>query len=620
MGDVLDLNNLSIEVRPRPAWEAVDLGCLMAQRWWWPLVKIWFVLSFPIWFILAFLPLDYLWLQALIIWWLKPIFERGLLYFLSRAVFNDHLTTKDVVKSTLRLAARQWFPSLTWRRLSLSRSMNLAVIQLENLSGAARSKRLRVLHREDSKPAAWLTIIGIHIESFLTIAVYLLFVSMIPATVEFDMAEYSSEYFTGDTNRMFWLVNNGLAYLAALCVGPYYVASGFSLYLNRRVKLEAWDLDIAFRRIMEKRIKHLGSGKVAPSDQHLPNKEVVDKKASKEKTPQKLPSSSDHTFLMIFATSMTTFITSAALIALLMTPADYVLANVINNHNNTSEIYHDKGTKPIEEENKKYKNFDQAMIVSSESHVTPQMAKYTINYIESGDAFHKKETLKYPSFSWFDLDAVENLNDSQKNILPLWVATLLELFFWGLIVFGVGYIIYRYRNWLSQFVGYSTEKIQKKSRPSVLFGMNISSQTLPKNLQQDARELCENGDFREGLALLYRGCLSYLVSTGYELNESFTEMECLMFVQQLQTSISQPVNDPSSDSAEPSSYFCSNIKSLPAPSLRYFSELTRVWRNLAYAHKNPTQKEAQALCDDWSELWLTASARDSVLQENADEK
>src|SRR5690606_28635311 len=42
-------------------------------------------------------------------------------------------------------------------------------------------------------------------------------------------------------------------YLAMSAVAPFYVACGFSLYLNRRITLDAWDLDIAFKRIVNKR-------------------------------------------------------------------------------------------------------------------------------------------------------------------------------------------------------------------------------------------------------------------------------------------------------------------------------------------------------------------------------
>jgi hypothetical protein len=36
--------------------------------------------------------------------------------------------------------------------------------------------------------------------------------------------------------------------LAVLVVEPFYVASGFAMYLNRRVELEAWDVEQEFRR------------------------------------------------------------------------------------------------------------------------------------------------------------------------------------------------------------------------------------------------------------------------------------------------------------------------------------------------------------------------------------
>jgi hypothetical protein len=40
-----------------------------------------------------------------------------------------------------------------------------------------------------------------------------------------------------------------LAYAITIAfVEPFYVASGFALYLNRRAELEAWDIEQEFRR------------------------------------------------------------------------------------------------------------------------------------------------------------------------------------------------------------------------------------------------------------------------------------------------------------------------------------------------------------------------------------
>jgi hypothetical protein len=48
------------------------------------------------------------------------------------------------------------------------------------------------------------------------------------------------------------LANEGLGNLVYLLVvgllEPFYVAAGFAMYLNRRVELEAWDIEQEFRR------------------------------------------------------------------------------------------------------------------------------------------------------------------------------------------------------------------------------------------------------------------------------------------------------------------------------------------------------------------------------------
>src|SRR5690606_7827088 len=61
------------------------------------------------------------------------------------------------------------------------------------------------------------------------------------------------ELFTSQDAAWFVFLTNCCNYLAITMVAPFYVACGFSLYLNRRIKLEAWDIDIAFQRIVNKR-------------------------------------------------------------------------------------------------------------------------------------------------------------------------------------------------------------------------------------------------------------------------------------------------------------------------------------------------------------------------------
>lgn len=245
----MNLDQVTIEIRPRRAWEAVDLGLLMARRWWWPMTKVWLLLTLPLFLLFNLLPQDWLWLSTVIIWWLKPLFERPLLHILSQAVFGYLPTTRETLAAFPAQARRQLFLSLTWRRLSLTRSMDLPVIQLEGLKGERRKQRLRILHREDSNPATWLTLIGVHVESFLSLGLLILLYAFVPSEVGLDWVDlwFSEEAF------WFTYLTNACGYFALSLVAPFYVACGFSLYLNRRIKLEAWDIDIAFQRIVNKR-------------------------------------------------------------------------------------------------------------------------------------------------------------------------------------------------------------------------------------------------------------------------------------------------------------------------------------------------------------------------------
>src|SRR5690606_25670107 len=115
------------------------------------------------------------------------LFERPLLMILSQGVFGVDLTTREVLRATPRLFFTQLVSSLTWRRFSFTRSMDLPVIQLENLRGWERRERLNVLHRVDSGPASWLTIIGVHVESFVMLACVALLAILIPAEVSAGM-------------------------------------------------------------------------------------------------------------------------------------------------------------------------------------------------------------------------------------------------------------------------------------------------------------------------------------------------------------------------------------------------------------------------------------------------
>lgn len=248
----MELDRISAVVRPRSQWEALDLGIIMARAWWWPLCRAWLAVTLPLFALLNLLLFAYPLVAYLLLWWLKPLWERALLHILSHALFGELPPLRQTLRAFPKLAARQWFASLTYRRFSLSRSMDLPLIQLESLAGRQRSQRLQLLHGKRGTGAGWLTLVGAHIEAILPLALLLLLMILLPNEVEIDWRDlFLSE------NRELELLSSLLSYGVMTLVAPFYVAAGFSLYLNRRIWLEGWDIELVFRRLL-KRVQ--GSG------------------------------------------------------------------------------------------------------------------------------------------------------------------------------------------------------------------------------------------------------------------------------------------------------------------------------------------------------------------------
>ena len=104
----MQLDRLAIALRPRSAWESVDLGVGMLREWWRPLYASFAAVYVPVaaaclW---AGWSAGKPWLALALLWWLKPLFDRVALHVASRAVFGDVLG----VRATLA-QARAWLGS-----------------------------------------------------------------------------------------------------------------------------------------------------------------------------------------------------------------------------------------------------------------------------------------------------------------------------------------------------------------------------------------------------------------------------------------------------------------------------------------------------------------------------
>jgi len=243
----MDLSQLGIVARERTPWEAVDLGILLARKWYRPLVIGWLLPSLIVFVAFSVLFHEWLWLGMLITWWLKPLWDRVPLFMASRALFGETITAKGVLRAWLGFTKKDGFAWLTWRRFSPTRAFDMPVTVLEGISGEARQKRLRVLHINTSGAATWLTIVCVHVELAIILGGIGLIYLFIP-----DEVDFSLWVFLGSEERFTEILLNLMTYVAMVLVAPFYTLAGFALYISRRITLEGWDIELRFRQLADR--------------------------------------------------------------------------------------------------------------------------------------------------------------------------------------------------------------------------------------------------------------------------------------------------------------------------------------------------------------------------------
>ncbi len=223
----------------------------MARQWFRPLLMLGVLPSFPLMLVLFILFYKQPWWAALVLWWLKPLWETLQLHFIADALFNPQLQWRSVMARSRKLLFHQFFAKLLLQRWSLSRSFNMPVSELEHLTGHARRKRLTTLHRDANSTSVWLTLFGNTVEGLLVIALFAALWMLVPMKLEVD-------YTMSDLvdSPLLFPALAWVAYLAMALVSPFYVCCGFMLYINRRTWLEAWDIELSFRQLAAKSRKN----------------------------------------------------------------------------------------------------------------------------------------------------------------------------------------------------------------------------------------------------------------------------------------------------------------------------------------------------------------------------
>jgi len=234
---------MALVLRPRSIWEGCDLGVRLLQSWLKPVFSSYLALALPLFalFLATFEVAP--WLPIPLIWLSKPWLDRTILFCLSRALFGEATTPADVWAAQRQVWWSSLAATLTARRLSASRSFTQPIVQLEGLSGPDLRARIRQLALRHRGVARVVTQTFAAAELALFASILSLQAWLAPHPIEF--AWHSFAALSGPQEGLL----SSIAYAAAVAfVEPFYVAAGFGLYLNRRVELEAWDIEQEFRR------------------------------------------------------------------------------------------------------------------------------------------------------------------------------------------------------------------------------------------------------------------------------------------------------------------------------------------------------------------------------------
>ena len=234
---------MSLVLRPRSMWEGSDLGVRLLQSEPRSVFPSFLLVSVPL-FLLFYATVDIVWwLPVLLMWLSKPWLDRTILFALSRACFGEATRPKDVWAARRAVWGAQFVTTVTLRRLSASRSFTEPVRQLEGLRGAERSARVRQVTQRHRGVARMVTFAFLAAEFGLFASLFSLEVWLAPST---GMSQWAGLWRHPAGQQILMMT---FSYAAAIWfLEPFYVAAGFGMYLNRRVELEAWDIEQEFRR------------------------------------------------------------------------------------------------------------------------------------------------------------------------------------------------------------------------------------------------------------------------------------------------------------------------------------------------------------------------------------
>jgi hypothetical protein len=547
---------MSVRLRARNAYEAIDLGYAMTLAWRRELFPIWASVYLGAAVVINLICFAKPILATFLMWWLKPAFDRVILHVLAGAAFGAPPT----LASTWRSLPSLWwgnglFAALTWRRLESTRSFSLPVTQLERQKGKAARTRRSALGREGSGAGIWLTLASANFEIVFVVSIYAFAELFLPGDAG---AINPFRWLTEPPPDWLQFVSNGLTALVILVLEPFYVAGGFALYLNARTVLEGWDIELAFKR-MSSRLRD--------------SRERASQTAAWVNDGRRMAKTVSGWFVGVIlaaAISLPTGNTwaqscrpdgtedagtgSAMLNNLLAqsSDADDERGAVDADNLASATLTPDTGAGPRAER------------ILADPMFGETRDTWRIKYVGPGSEQKKKESL---NFEWL-----------QK--FGEWLAYALRALAWGLgaaAIVGLLYVLIR------RLEGRSWRRAN--NGPDMLFGLDVRPESLPDDIAAAARHALQSGETRLALSLLYRGALVSLIADGrFDIARGDTEGVCVRHVA--------------------ASYGGAN-----ADKPSYFANLVKTWQRVAYSHEPVGPTDVAPLIDAWSRHFSVVRAR-----------
>lgn len=244
------LEDITVTLRPRQPWEAVDLGCAMVRRDFGRILLLWVCTVVPLWVLVGVLLRSSPALIPLAVWWLKPLYDRVPLFFLSRAAFGERPGFLEIWKQWPRLWLTNFLPALLWWRLSFIRSFALPAQMLEGLRGAAVKRRIKTLAMDGGSSGLSMTLAFSNIELAAWLGLMWGTYGLLPESAQPDWDGLLQAFDFENTIPDAFLWWGAVCHMVIVTLlEPFYVGAGFALYLNCRTRIEGWDVELAFRRL-----------------------------------------------------------------------------------------------------------------------------------------------------------------------------------------------------------------------------------------------------------------------------------------------------------------------------------------------------------------------------------